>query len=77
MVKITKNMTVEEVIRQFEADPEYAGQKNERERHMQEQQALSRAAQQPLLEDLAEAGVKVATVMDKAIETARGEESYC
>jgi hypothetical protein len=64
MVKITKNMTVEEVVHQLEADPEYARRKAERERKFQEREAQSRVVQKALLEDLAKAGVNIATVWD-------------
>jgi len=64
MVKITNNMTVDEVMRQLEADPEYSRRKAERERELQEREAQSRAAQKLLLEDLAEAGVNVTSVWD-------------
>ncbi len=51
-------------MRRLEADPEFARRKAEREKELQEREAQSRAAEKPLLDDLARVGVNVQTVWD-------------
>ena len=64
MARITNSMTAGELLRQLEEDPEYVLQKAERDKELQEREAQSRAAQKPLLEDLAKVGVDVTSVWD-------------
>lgn len=64
MVKITKGMTVDEVMKQLESDPEFAHRKAERERELRNLEAQSRETQTPLLQDLASVGVNVGSVWE-------------
>ncbi|HEV2135966.1 MAG TPA: hypothetical protein VGR47_17140 [Terracidiphilus sp.] len=60
----SKHITMDEWMRQLEADPEYVRRRSEREKEIQERKVILRAAEKPLLEDLAKVGLQVDTVWD-------------
>jgi hypothetical protein len=53
-----------ELLAELEADPEWVARRNERDRAMEEKKTALRIAQQPLLEELASVGWRVASVWD-------------